>query len=740
MTLDISANVVSVFIGTTNTLQCFGPAARTLTISGNAGNDFTQWSETSIFKPCNGLKIVMSASTGTPGISSTGFSMDNVDLGPLHTISSLTVSRKPGACVSGDRWSIFSADTVSGVAVGDLLQLMSGAQRGRMYEIVGLSGAHVTICPSFPDASSLGAHLTPHLTRLAPDQPGAVPNPIPAAGDQFLAWKPWGITGTSLPFLWGDLGTGKSHIIGAQVSNISDANGHGLSIGCAETRPPVIISHNNFFNLRDGVDWGFADEGTSGCNKPLGSWNVIHDSDIPEGRFSLGFLRNTYSDTSPTVGGALVFNTFYRLSHNTIQVNHAGSPYPIVGTEVGYNIAFETDILDQGEAEFLEIDSCDHCTIQSNIGWKLGTRGAGIVAKPSAETLWTNNLVRWNYIHGTDRGIQLGSENNTYGPGNIALGNYTDTTVRFGIQAFVALYNIVHGYNVGNDVDGPYLGLHAMRAIQAEGNVVDGAGSARAEFGLYFPTEFIDTTTKRLARGNICRNLTLIGSGVSVACIRVDDAGTANMDIMHNVAECADEADCHGLVHCNWSPSSATILNVKDNIVTGTNASAVAAWVGYGANVTSNLVNLTRFGGISAAEGSWSTSTGEVDRNPLFVDAANNDYNLMASSQELGAGSAPVGSSIGVRAMRFPIEMFPAYVRAVMSVPTTVITEPVSDSDMDVFPSFMISSTDQVDACPFVTDSRNGYDNSSVCKNTNAGAGKPVNKGPTQAPVRPRTW
>jgi hypothetical protein len=65
---------------------------------------------------------------------------------------------------------------VSGVAVGDLLQLMSGAQRGRMYEIVGLSGAHVTICPSFPDASSLGAHLTPHLTRLAPDQPGAVPN------------------------------------------------------------------------------------------------------------------------------------------------------------------------------------------------------------------------------------------------------------------------------------------------------------------------------------------------------------------------------------------------------------------------------------------------------------------------------------------------------------------------------------------------------------------------------------
>jgi hypothetical protein len=739
MTLDVSSNVVSVFIGTTNTLQCFGPAARTLTISGNVGNDFAQWDETSSFKPCNGLQIVMSASTGTPGISSAGFSMDNVDLGPLHTISSLTISRKSGACVSGDKWSITSADTVSDVAVGDLLQLMTGAQRGRMYEIVELGGANVTICPSFPDGSSLGAHLTPHLTRLAPDQFGPVPNPLPAAGDQFLAWKPWGITGASLPFMWGDGGAGKSHIIGAQISNISDANGQGLSITCAETRPPVIISHNNFFGLNDGIVCSFGYEDTSGCSKPLGSWNVVHDSDIPNCHFSLGFLRNTGSDTSPTVGGALVFNTFYRLSHNTIQVNHAGSPYPIVGTEVAYNVAFETDILDDGEAEFLEIDSCDHCTIQSNIGWKLGTRCAGIIAKPSAETLWTNNLVRWNYIHGTDRGIAMGSVNNTYGPGNIALGNYTDSTVRFGIQAFAAFYNIVHGYNMGNDVDGPFLGLHAVRAIQAEGNVVDGAGSDRAEFGFYFIPEAIDTTTKRFARGNICRNLTLIGSGASVTCIRLDDAGTANMDIMHNVAECGHEAFCHGLVRCNWSPSSATTLNVKDNIVTGTHAYAVSTSEACGANVTSNLANLTRSGGIRAAEGSWSTSTGEVDRNPLFVNAAGNDYNLTASSQELGAGSAPVGSSIGVRALRFPIEMFPAYVRAVMSVPTAVITEPVSDIDMDGFPNFLISSTDQVDACPFVTDSRNGYDNSGVCKNTTAEAGKSMNKGATGTPVRPTT-
>jgi len=706
--------------------------------------DFAQANETSIFKPCNGLKIVMSASTGTPGISSAGFSMDNVDLGPLHTISSLTISKK-GACISGDKWSIVSADTVSDVAVGDLVQFMTGAQRGRMYEIVELNGARVTICPSFPDGSSLGAHLTPHLTRLAPDQPGPVPNPVPADGDQFLAWKPWGITGTLLPFMWDDGGawvyggTGKSHIIGAQISNISDANG-GLSIACAETRPPVIISHNNFFNLKDGVVWSFPYDEPGGCNKPLGSWNVVHDSDIPDNHFSLGFLRNTAFATSPTVGGALVFNTFYRLSHNTINVNHAGSPYPIVGTEVGYNVAFETDILDDGEAEFLEIDASDHCTIQSNIGWKLGTRGAGIIAKPSAETLWTNNLVRWNYIHGTDRGIMLGSENNTYGPGNIALGNYTAATIRFGIQAFAVFYNIVHGYNMDNDADGPFLGLHAIRAIQAEGNVVDGAGSARAEFGLHFLPELIDTTTKRFARGNICRNLTLIGGGVSVACVRLEDAGTANMDIMHNVAECADEAVCHGLVRCNWSPSRATILNVKDNIVTGTNTSPVAASEACGANVTSNLANLTRFGGINPAEGSWSTKSGEVNRNPLFVDAAGGDYNLMASSQELGTGSAPVGSSIGIRALRFPIEMFPAYVRAVMSVPADVITEPVSDIDMDGFPSFGISSTDQVDACPFVTDSRNGYDNAGVCKNAEtAGAGKSMNKGAPPTPIRPTT-
>jgi len=736
MALDVSANVVSVFIGAANTLQCFGPTARTLTISGNAGMDFAQRDGTSIFKPCNGLQIVMSASTGTPGISSAGFSMDNVDLGPLHTISSLTIS-KNGVCAPGDKWSIISADMVSDVAVGDLLQLMTGAQRGRMYEIVQLSGTNVTICPSYPDRSSLGAHLTPHLTRLAPDRPGPVPNPMPAVGDQFLAWKPWGVRGTSVPFRWADGGTGKAHIIGAQISNVSDANG-GLSIACAEARPPVIISHNNFFSMKDGVVAGFAYDDIGGCDKPLASWNVVHDSDIPGNHFSLGFLRNTYYDTSPTVGGALVFNTFYRLSHNTINVNHAGSPYPIVGTEVGYNVAFETDILDAGEAEFLEIDSCDHCTIQSNIGWKLGTRAAGIIAKPSAETFWTNNLVRWNYIHGTDRGIVMGSDVNTYGPGNIALGNYIDTTARSGIQAFVAISNIVHGYNMDNDVDGPYLGLQAMRVIQAEGNVVDGAGSNRAAFGLYFLPEPIDTTTKRFARGNICRNLALIGGSVTVTCVRVEDAGTANMDIMHNVAECPQDALCDGVVSCNWSPPSATILNVKDNIVTGTNSSSVAASDTCGANVTSNLANLTRFGGIGAAWGSWSTSTGEVDRNPLFVNAAGGDFNLMASSQELGAGSAPVGSSIGIRALRFPIEMFPAYVRAVMSVPTAVITDPVSDNDMDGFPSFMISSTDQVDACPFVTDSRNGYDNSGVCKNATFPAGQPI-KGATRTPFRPTT-
>lgn len=720
------ATVVSVFVGTTNIFGCTGTASqRFLTLSKNDTTALKLWG---VFRPCNGLNITFSAASGTPGFewAAGHWDSDNVDLGSLKTVTAFASSPTSGACIVGDNWTVTTADDMTGLAAGDVVQFTSGAARGRMYEIKAVSP--LTLCPSLPDGVSQGPRLTPHATRNAIDQPGNVPVQIPAVGDTFLAWKPWKVDSTTVPWTGsGGVTTERSEWIGGEFDNM----GPDFQAFRAAGAPPFIFAHMNVHDGTGGVaalwDGGTA---TDGPSKILEAWNVIHDNAVADAHYQLGVERGGAG--SPSVGGLVAFNTFYRTAHNNINLNNAGTAQNIVGTEVSYNIGFELDTSNSGEAEFIELDNADHLVVQSNAAWHPSQRMNGIITKPATAANWQNNLVRWNYLQGFNLAITMQAGGNLFGADNYAIGNFTDSSFRRGIQAWGAHYNLVRRWSEGNFADGNFSDMHGIAAHKADGNILDGGGSARAVEGIGVFADATDTTTKRVYRNNLFRNMAYVSGGLFKVGVALHDANVANVDVLHNIMDCGSEANCQGILNTPdaWAPGSPVTLNLKDNIVLGSDAGAVDARTTCGVNVTDNLVNLTRFGGIGAAFGTWSVQTGENERNPLFVDSPNLDFNLLTASKELGAGAVPSGSSIGLRYLSFPKAMFPVFIQSIMPGYLTVATEPIQDIDLDGFVAFNANDADSPDKCPFIPDFLNATDNGgTTCKNLAAGAGKALNKG-----------
>src|SRR5262249_38223065 len=114
-------------------------------------------------------------------------------------------------------------------------------------------------------------------------------------------------------------------------------------------------------------------------------------------------------------------------------------------------------------------------------------------------------------------------------------------------------------------------------------------------------------------------------------------------------------------------------------------------------NVTSLLVNLTRYplNAVPATGmGVWTSKSGEVARDPRFINTEN-DWNYLPTSLEPGSGSEPPGSSRGVRAASFDLSLFPAFLQSVMTIPAEVANDPLHDDDQDSLP-------EDVDNCPTV--------------------------------------
>lgn len=690
------------------------------------------------FNIANGTVINFTAVAGTiylllgDGNNNGSFVSDNVDLGTLKTVTAFSSSGTPGACIAGNNWTVTTTDSLSGLVVGDLTQFMSGAAMGRMFEIVAATSSTLTLCPSFPDGNSLGPRLTPHATRSAVDQPGSVPTQIPGVGDTFLAWHPWIIktTGGNTWHLDENNGplqqnVGRLEMIGGDWRN-SGTSRH--SIKCAAARPPVVLAHSNYHEQTVGILLGGGTPAASGCDKPLASWNVIHDGTVGDANYHLGFERGGVG--SPAGGGALAFNTFYRTSHNNIQINSTGSTSNLVGVEVSYNTGFELDTSNSGECEFMETDAADLLTVQFNRAWKVSQRCGGITAKPtSAIASFTNNLYRGNYIQGAIHGLDISTSGDLYGPNNLAVGNYTESTWRGGVTAWEADYNIARRWSEGNAVDGTG-NLFAIRAHKAEGNIMDGATSARATRAIEWVDDATDGTLKRVYRNNVGRAL-LSAASQSACLVGLPTAtNNASIDVLHNLVDCGADATCMGIISSgNFAPTAAVTLNVKDNICLGSNAASSCAQPSGDVDVTDNLQNLTRFGGIGAAQATWSSSSGEVVRDPLVVNQTT-DWNLQTTSKERGAGAVPAGSPIGIRGAAFPKFWFPPFLQAVMTVPVSVANDGWTDIDLDGFLAFLMNDTDSPDKCPWISDVRNATDNGgTTCINLAAGGPQTIRKG-----------
>jgi hypothetical protein len=158
-----------------------------------------------------------------------------------------------------------------------------------------------------------------------------------------------------------------------------------------------------------------------------------------------------------------------------------------------------------------------------------------------------------------------------------------------------------------------------------------------------------------------------------------------DLEVLHNVMDCGDRPDCDGVVNLRpgWNPPAPALGTVADNVVIGLVGASVPARTSAGSNVTDRLVGLTRHPlGAPPAAGIWSQRSGETARDPLFADPSA-DWNYLPGSPELGAGSFPPGSPVGVRFRVFDASLFPAFLRQVMIVPPDTTNQDLADSDRD---------------------------------------------------------
>ena len=638
----------------------------------------------------NGSVLAFNSNSLSALITNLGvFVSDNVqglDVDDLRNIDAMTASSGTPLCGGGNRWSIQSKPGATPIGRGDLVQFADGAAQGRMFEVVEGNSRSLTLCSDLPDSLSTGPRLTPHAPSAATPVPtgNAAPAQVPEVGDRFWAWTPWRIESVG-SVGWGykdDVTTpnsGRLEWIGGDLSGYGNAT-HGIDIRCDAARPPVVISHNNMHDHTRTVALKTGALAGSVCDRPKITWNVIHDGTVPNANFHIG----VQAGDTPITGGVIAWNTFYRTAHNTLQVNSVGLDTPVIGFDVAYNTGFEIGTTGTGECEFIEIDVMSDTVVQFNRAWRISEGCGGIVAKPSAApSQFRGNLVRWNFLQGGRRGIDLSTSGNLYAD-NYAIGNYVADMKTFGISAFSANGNIVRRWSEGNGSDGNS-NLHAIQSHFANANFVDGDSSQRAVLGIKTDNDTNAEGIERTVTNNLCRGL---GNGqhFPATCVLVGDgSGTFDIRIDHNVVDCGWSNDCDGVTNLRsgWDPSGSATARVTDNVAFRLGAGSFPANTQASSQVADFLQNLTRAPpGTPPATGEWSGSTGEVARDPMFVDP-DSDWNYLPGSAEPGNGSAPPGSSNGIRARVFPDELFPSFLRHVMQVPPDTLNDPVSDFDGD---------------------------------------------------------
>jgi hypothetical protein len=702
ITFDINTTsgdtISQISIAQSGTLR-FPPGDHRLQVS--APSTYAFWNEGTI-SVSNGTVIAFRSDSGLTGFvpgNHSEFNSDGVSLGPLRTVESMSVNANAQQCGGTEQWSLNAAATVTGLVPGDLVQFASGDAQGRMYEVVSIQAKTIRVCPMLPDASSLGPRLTPHAPTLATYQPGVVPIQTPAAGDTFWAWHPWRIVkaGSYSWILSEQENDGRFEWIGGDISGLGDSSSTGLHLLCGLGRPSVIFRHNNLHDHTQGVSLSSGVISGSGCGRPNLTWNVIHDGKVEDGNFHLGVAREGAGRVS---GGVIAWNTFYRTSQNVIQVNVVGNPNPVEGFDVAYNTGFELGTSAAGECEFIEIDVMNETVVELNRVWKVSRGCGGVTAKPlTSESAFVNNLVRWNYIQGARAGIDLSTADNLY-RFNVTRGNYLADSYSFGARSWGAYGNMIHRWSEGNDEDSA-ANRYALFGVIAEGNFMNGAGSARATQGV--------TTGQRdhaevpfLIRNNVVRGLA--DEPGLTACIMVSDTTEAHdADVLHNVCDCDLHPSCIGYQIRAWFlPDAPVTVNLEDNVVFDVQGDinfmgAAATDETPGANVTAALWNLTRWPlNAQAGTGSWSFRSGEVARNPAFVDPER-DFNYSAQSSEPGSGSTPPGSARGVRAAFYDTGMFPAFVQAAMTLSVDIHNDPLTDADND-------GLLQDLDNCPDATN------------------------------------
>jgi hypothetical protein len=477
--------------------------------------------------------------------------------------------------------------------------------------------------------------------------------------------------------------SGRFEWIGGDISGFGDEANTGISLRCGPGRPPVIISHNNIHDHRQGIALRSGEPTGAGCDRPNLTWNVVHDGMVSDGNYHLGVQRN---GTGKVTGGVIAWNTFYRTGHNNIQVNAVGDANPIEGFEVAYNTGFELGITNGGECGYIETDVMTSTAIEFNRAWKISQKCNGIVSNPySAPEEFVDNLYRGNYIQGANYGIALATAGIIY-PQNTVLHNYVADSFRYGIEAFNVIGNVLRGWSMGNGVDG-LANLFGMHAVRAEGNFLDGAGSSRAAQGIAM-FDYGNPGVPSLVRNNVIRGLANEPS--LAACVAVLDSTEAHSaDILHNVCDCDGRISCTGVLLRTWYlPVSPVTYNIEDNVVFDVQENpnqngAAARFDSTSTNLTGNLINLTRWpANAKAATGPWTVQIGEVARNPYFVDP-NLNFNYLPNSSEPGDGVTPPGSSIGVMGSYFDVTLYPQFLLDVMTVPPGIANDPFTDDDGD---------------------------------------------------------
>jgi hypothetical protein len=728
-TVTINHVVGGNFTGTVTLSDLAGSGTLNM-VAGNRRFDVasqSNWRGT--FNLANGTWINWTAGSGTPGweLGDTGALVsDATNLGPLRSVVSFASSPTSGVCISGNRWTVGVSPAPAGLVPGDLAQFMNwnGAAFGRMYEIVQVSGSLLTLCPALPDANSLGPRLTPHKPTSAIPQPGVSPQQIPAVGDTLLAWHPWKMTRSGAAPWWIVTGTAnpvvsRIELVGGDLSGASI-----MDIQCAANQPPLILSHSN---VHDGNSTGMGSlfrltEGTpldSGCHFPLASFNVFHDNAVELGGSEIMITRSGSHTGHSGDGGALVANTFYRTNNNIIQVNFSDAGGFIHPFEVSYNTCFELGTSGSGECSCVEIDDASDVTAQFNRAWNLSTTCGGFDRAGFENTLYKNNLWIGNFVDGGGWGMDVAAPPFQGGmKNNAAVNNYVAHTLDQAISASRAHYNLVRRWSDGNtyqnEATRSYAGIWAR---QAEGNVMDGAGSARAAIGIWTEEAALGGVPGRYLNNVFFGLATDQFHGATGIAFSMGFE-VADVTIKHNFMECGTTGFCYGVARMQGIPRSTATYDVTDNVVLGSSGS-FAATSEVGSRVVDNLMNLTRYGGIGPAYGTWSSKSGEVERDPKIV-AAGSDWNYRATSLELFAGAAPPFSSIGIRGRRFDPSLFPPFLIALMgAIPPDTENETLDDFDLDLFPAFALDDPDSPDLCPAITDLMNGLGGSS-CDNLNS--------------------